>query len=213
VLLIPSFRTTFSGRLIESKGLLFLLGPLAELGQTGGYNLGQDPENAGNRPVAVPSSSRVLPCLATAICILASLLAIPLARSHPTTSWRGVLRDMAGSPISNATVKLRATTGSVEFTATTTTSGEFSFAEIAGGTYDLSVSAGGHTWKAANPLVIRDGSPLTAGLELSKQEHIVTLLTAENGASRQGTGGEHLSSGEVSLARVSFLQTLGSRIT
>jgi Carboxypeptidase regulatory-like domain len=51
-------------------------------------------------------------------------------------------------PVSKATVKLRATTGSLEFTATTTTSGEFSFAEIADGTYNLSVSAGGHTWKA-----------------------------------------------------------------
>jgi hypothetical protein len=48
-----------------------------------------------------------------------------------------MLHDMAGGPVSNATVKLRATTGSLEFTATTTTSGEFSFAEIAGGTYSL----------------------------------------------------------------------------
>jgi hypothetical protein len=175
-----------------------LLGPLAELGQTGGYNLGQDPENAGYRRVAVSSLGRVFPRLASAICFVALLLVIPLAHSHPAASWQGVLHDMAGSPISDATVKLRATTGSVEFTATTTTSGEFSFAEIAGGTYDLSVSAGGHTWKAANPLVMRDGIPLTAGLELSKQGHIVTLLTAENGASPLGTGGEHLSSGEVS---------------
>ena len=148
--------------------------------------------------MAVPSPGIVFPRIAIAVCLVAYLLVIPLASSHPATSWHGVLRDMAGSPVSNATVKLRATTGSLEFTAATSASGEFSFAEIAGGAYEISVNANGQTWKAANPLVIRDGSALTAGLELSKQEQLVRLSTTGEGASPQGTGGEHLSSGEVS---------------
>src|SRR5208282_2095410 len=114
------------------------------------------------------------------------------------TSWHGVLQDSAGSPISNATVKLRATTGALEFTATSSASGEFSFAEIAAGSYEIKVNAAGQTWKAANPLVLQEGAALTAGLELSKQGQTVRLLTTGAGTSRQATGGEHLSSGEVS---------------
>jgi len=158
----------------------------------------QDSENAGNRPLAVLSLGRRVPRLAIAVCFVAYLLFIPLASSHPATSWHSVLRDMAGSPISNATVKLHATTGDFEFTATTSASGEFLFADIAGGTYGLSVNASGRTWKAADPLVIGDGTTLPAGLELSKQGNIVRLLKQGEGASLKGTGGEHLSSGEVS---------------
>jgi hypothetical protein len=82
--------------------------------------------------------------------------------------------------------------------STTSPSGEFSFADIAAGSYEISVSAASQTWKAANPLVIRDGTTLTAGLELSKQGQTVRLLTTGAGTSQQATGGEHLSSGEVS---------------
>ena len=158
----------------------------------------QRSENAGNRPVTVLCPGRLILRLAIAVCFVAYLLVIPLASSLPATSWHGVLRDIAGSPISNATVKLQTTTGDLEFTATTSTSGEFLFAEIAGGTYGLSVNASGQTWKAADPLVIGDGTTLPAGLELSKQGNIIRLLKQGEGASLKGTGGEHLSSGEVS---------------
>ena len=141
---------------------------------------------------------RTFPHLAVLIGIVAFLALVPSARSLPTTSWHGVLHDAAGGPVSNATVRLRATAGNLEFTATTSASGEFSFAEIAAGTYEVSVGAADRIWKAATPLVLREGTALTAGLELSKQGQTVQLVTAPEGASQQATGGEHLSSGEVS---------------
>jgi hypothetical protein len=149
-------------------------------------------------PLAVLSRGRAFSELTATVCLVAFLVLIPSADALPTTSWRGVLRDASGSPVSNAMVKLRAGTGSLEFTSTTSPSGEFSFAEIAAGSYEISVSAASQTWKAANPLVLQQGAALTAGLELSREGQTVLLLTTGAGTSQQATGGEHLSSGEVS---------------
>ncbi|MGC2802940.1 MAG: carboxypeptidase-like regulatory domain-containing protein, partial [Candidatus Acidiferrum sp.] len=126
--------------------------------------------------------------------LVVTLSAAPL----PATSWHGVLREASGSPVANATVKLHATSGSLELTATTSATGEFLFSAIAGGTYQISISAFGKTWQADIPLVIPEGSALTSGLEISKEGQKVRLLTTAEGASLQATGGEHLSSGEVS---------------
>jgi hypothetical protein len=139
-----------------SKGLVVLLRPLSGLGRRAGDHLGPHYEHAGRMPVAVLSRCRAFPHLAVVICVIGFLAAIPSAHSIPATSWHGVLRDSAGSPISNATVRLRATTGILEFTATSSANGEFSFAEIAAGSYEISVNAAGQTWKAANPLVLQE---------------------------------------------------------
>ena len=72
------------------------------------------------------------------------------------------------------------------------------FAQIAAGSYDVAVTVAGKTWKAANPLLIKDDAPLTAVLELLAQGQTLRVLTPGEGASRQASGGEHLSSGEVS---------------
>ncbi len=132
------------------------------------------------------------------LCFVALLLLPPSTRSLPAPSWTGVLRDAAGNPVSAATIVLHALSRNLEYSAATSTRGEFLFAHIAAGNYDLTVTSTGKTWKAANPLLIKDDAALTAGLELAAQEQTLRVLTSGEGASPQASGGEHLSSEEVS---------------
>jgi len=108
------------------------------------------------------------------------------------------LRDASGRIVADATVVLHAIAGDREYAAKTSARGSFAFAGVAGGTYELRVVREAKTWNAVNPLVVKEGIALTAGLELSAQDPIVRVLQAGEGSTAQGTGGEHLSSGEVS---------------
>ena len=74
---------------------------------------------------------------------LLALIVIPHAIcSAATTAWRGLLRDAGGKPIPEATIVLRGQNSSREYTAKTSSTGEFSFAEIPPGTYALHVTSG-----------------------------------------------------------------------
>ncbi len=122
----------------------------------------------------------------------------PQVRSVPAASWNGVLHDPGGHVLGDAAIVLHAISGDREYTAKTSASGGFVFAEIASGRYWLAVTLAGKTWNAANPVVIKDGVALTAVLELGAQEQVVRVLLAGETAAAQASGGEHLSSGEVS---------------
>src|SRR5258705_159934 len=125
------------------------------------------------------------------------LIGAPIANSHPSPSWNGVLRDIAGNPVPGARVMLYAIAKTADYSAVTSASGQFSFLDVPGGNYELSVVANGKTWRADKPLTIKDGIVLTVGLQLSPAEEArLTILT--EGVSKQASGGEHLSSAEVS---------------
>jgi hypothetical protein len=132
-----------------------------------------------------------------ALSLAALLIAAPIANSLPAPSWNGVLRDAAGNPVRNAQVTLHAISSSADFSAATSANGQFSFADLPGGSYRLSVTVGDNTWRAGKPLIIKDGILVTAGLQLSSPEE-ARLSMVEEAASTQATGGEHLSSAEVS---------------
>src|SRR5580704_5208499 len=153
--------------------------------------------------------------LAVVLCVALILTMVPQARSAPGASWHGVLRDASGHAVADATVVLRATSGDREYAAKTSASGGFSFAEIATGTYALQVARGGvadakapasetgryketATWSAGTPLTIKEGEALVFSLELAAQEQVVRVLSGSETSASQGSGGEHLSSGEVS---------------
>jgi hypothetical protein len=121
----------------------------------------------------------------------------PLVGALPLPSWKGVLRDKAGTPVAGAIIKLRALTDGHEYLQKTSPQGEFSFADVPAGNYALLVTTADATYQSASPLAIVDGISLTAGLELSTQDHAVRLLPAAESPSTQASGGEHLSSGEV----------------
>src|SRR5258705_2102405 len=125
------------------------------------------------------------------------LIGASIADSHPSPSWNGVLRDGAGNPVLGARVTLSAIAKKADYSAATSASGQFSFLDLPGGNYQLSVVANGKTWRGDKPLIIKDGIVLTVGLQLSPTEEARLAILTE-GASKQASGGEHLSSTEVS---------------
>src|SRR5713226_987860 len=124
-------------------------------------------------------------------------LILPL-HSSPPPSWSGVLRDSGGNPIGGATIKLSLAAANREYSATTSTTGQFAFNAIAGGNYTLTVSVAGKIWTASDPVVIKDGATLTSGLQLSPHGQELRVIVATEVASPQASGGERLSTGEVS---------------
>src|SRR6266478_5224611 len=123
---------------------------------------------------------------------------IPSLHSSPAPTWSGVLRDGAGNSVDKATIKLFRAESNREYSTTTSTTGQFAFTGIAPGNYTLTISAAGKIWTAADPVVVKDGATLTSSLQLSLQgqEHRITV--AQDAASPQASGGEHLTTGEVS---------------
>src|SRR5437867_1744460 len=130
------------------------------------------------------------------LCLLAALLAVPMANAFVSASWSGVLRDAAGKPVGEATVKLRSKSGDRNYTAVTSESGAFAFTGMAANDYEISVETSGNSWRAANPFAIKDEDTLTTNLQIFTQPPELRLLPAREVISVQGSGGEHLSSGE-----------------
>ncbi len=126
------------------------------------------------------------------------LLTLPIGRSAPASSWKGVVRDAAGKPVSEAIVTLRANGAASEFVAKTSANGEFVMIGIAAGSYSATVRLADKQWAAANAVIFPEGAALTASLNLSPQGQILRVTMPAEGAASQGSGGEHLSSEEVS---------------
>lgn len=128
-------------------------------------------------------------------CLLIASMVALAACAHAQVSWTGVLRDDAGKPVADATIKLNSTSGHHEYAAKTSAGGEFVFTDIAAGTYKVAATAEDKTWLPANSVIVGTGAALPAELQLSVEQH---ELRVASGASAQASGGEHLSSGEVS---------------
>jgi len=130
------------------------------------------------------------------IALLGTLLLSPRAFSSGSVSWNGVLLDAEGNPVNGATIVLRAASSPAEYSVKTSPAGAFTFAALSPGKYQLVVSARSATWSAASPIVVKDGVPITASLRIISED-----LVAVNGSgveTVQASGGEHLSSGQVS---------------
>jgi Carboxypeptidase regulatory-like domain len=126
------------------------------------------------------------------------LTIIPQVRCAPAASWRGILRDASGHGVADADLVLRAVSGDREYTAKSSATGSFAFTEVAAGTYALRVTSAGKTWNSASPVIINEGAALVASLELAAQAQIVRVLSGDRARASQASGGEHLSSDEVS---------------
>ena len=159
--------------------------------------LEQDCRHRNARPVAILfPDSRVLITMVFVFVVI--LVMVPTGNPSPAPSWTGVLRDKGGKPVADAVVNLRAKLGDGRFAEKTSAGGEFSFKTIAPGSYEVTVTLGGKTYTAANSVTIEGGKALTATLELSAQDGTVLVSPAQAPDSVQASGGEHLSSGEVS---------------
>ena len=126
------------------------------------------------------------------LCLFATLLAVPTAAAFAATSWNGVLRDAAGKPVGEATVRLRSKSGDHNYTSVTSENGNFAFNGMAASDYELSVEASGNTSHAASPVTVRDEETLTTNLQILTQPLELRLLPAREAISVQGSGGERL---------------------
>jgi Carboxypeptidase regulatory-like domain len=126
------------------------------------------------------------------------LLAAPPAGAVSGASWNGVLRDGAGKGVADAVIALHPASGGSDYTTKTAVNGKFAFADVTAGRYEVSVKVAGRYWKTANPMLVKDAAILTVALQLASQGQEVRLVASGAEASAQASGGEHLSSAEVS---------------
>jgi Carboxypeptidase regulatory-like domain len=131
------------------------------------------------------------------LCVGTLLLGAPVAGALSGASWNGTLSDGSGKPVAAAVVKLHSAAGGRDYTATTAPNGRFTFAEIAKGGYEVSVKLADKEWKAGPPLLVKDRD-LTMALETSPVGQELRITSTAGEASAQASGGEHLSSAEVS---------------
>jgi len=110
-------------------------------------------------------------------------------------SWSGTVFDGSGKPVAGATLRLHASGGSKDCETTTSANGEFRFDAVEVGAYSVSVSYAGKIWSMAVAFSIPQGAPVRASLVLSAENQTL-VLRADTGS--QASGGEHLSSSEVS---------------
>src|SRR5213592_772561 len=87
---------------------------------------------------------------------------VPFLHCFPSHSWSGVVRDAAGNPVGMATVKLMSGVNKREYSATTSTSGEFTFIAVTAGDYTVTVSATGKIWTAVDPVIFKDSGARTS---------------------------------------------------
>src|SRR4029077_3389067 len=132
------------------------------------------------------------------ICLVVFFLLVPTGSSSPAPSWAGGLRDKAGSPVADAIIKLYAKSNDRSYTAKCSASGEFSFAVLVEGIYQLSVTLAGKTYLAADPMAVEAGKNSRGLLTLSRQEGTVVVSADRETTTAAASGGEHLSGGEVS---------------
>jgi hypothetical protein len=131
-----------------------------------------------------------------AACIIALVCLAPVPPTLAAGSWGGILRDSAGNPVSGASVKLRLNDRVAE--AATSTSGAFAFTGLAAGDYEVSATWEGKTWNASKPITVKDGVATALVLQLASGRPELQVINAQESPAAQASGGEHLSSGQVS---------------
>ena len=117
------------------------------------------------------------------------------------SAWSGHLRDNAGKPVNGAVVKLHSANAGQEYTAMTGADGHFDFATLPEDRYELSIRVEGKQWNAEFPLIVEKENVATTMLQLTTSGQVIreTVEASASGqAASQASGGEHLSSSEVS---------------
>jgi len=125
------------------------------------------------------------------------LLAVSAPGAVSGASWNGVLTDVAGKPVVGAILKLHSSSGDGDYTATSDGNGQFSFAAVTGGSYEVTVTISGEIWRTPAPVLIKDTDALTTGLRLTTA-HELHLFVPSAAPGAPASGGGHLSSAEVS---------------
>jgi len=129
------------------------------------------------------------------ICVCLITLA---AGAMALTSWDGLLLDSSGKPVGGAVVRLHSADGR-DYRVSTAGDGKFAFSGIEPGSYEVSVQTADRESKSAGPVVVRDSAVSFSLQMLASGEVAVKADAREKEIARgQASGGEHLSSSEVS---------------
>ena len=139
---------------------------------------------------------RLISALAGVIASLCLIITAP-APAQPAPSspaWHGVLRNTAGAPIPDATVRLAGPTSSAE--ARTAADGSFHLSALPAGQYRLSVRAEGRSVDYAQPVSIESATAEIPAVAITLSSRGELSLAALPQAT--ATGGEQLSSQAVS---------------
>src|SRR5689334_2265157 len=128
------------------------------------------------------------------ISLTAALFLTTIAFAGP--SLTGTLRDTTGNPLSGVSITLRALPGGQEITNSTNAEGQFAFRNLAAGAYALTVTAN-RSFQLSKPLSISDATP-SLNLQLPPSGDQIIVVETSASSTAQSSGGEHLSSTEVS---------------
>ncbi|HEX5411814.1 MAG TPA: TonB-dependent receptor [Terriglobia bacterium] len=132
------------------------------------------------------------------VCGVLLLLLAVSAHGFALTSWNGVLSDSAGHPAAGVIIRLHSPAGNLDYSAVTSATGTFVLDHIAAGNYQLAASKNGGVWRSSSLVTIKDGLNLTEGLRISSVKRQLQVMASTGGSSQRATGGENLSSKEVS---------------
>lgn len=138
--------------------------------------------------------------------LLILVFAVGAANAASAASWSGVVTDSAGRAVAGAKVKLHSSLTAHEYTAQTTADGKFFCASVVPGSYELSTTVGGKEYRAAVPFTVpADTAAIGSSLQVSASGEILQVISrpgeltnAVAQSPTQGSGGERLSSAEVS---------------
>ena len=113
-------------------------------------------------------------------------------------SWQGVVRDAKGNALPEAQVELHEAASGHALTATADAQGAFRFRELPAGSYTVRVHWHNRTITSREPLKIRPGDHLNSSVQFGTVGGGLVLQTVAAGEQQKASGGENLSSRQVS---------------
>jgi hypothetical protein len=125
-------------------------------------------------------------------------LSVSAAAQVAPASWQGTVRDASGNVVAEARVELRATDSGHTITTTTDAQGTFGFPELPAGNYAVRILWHDKTTTSRELLKIQPGNHLNSSVQVAVGGGWLVLETAAAGAQPQASGGEKLSSRQVS---------------
>ena len=133
--------------------------------------------------------------LGTGILLIAGM---PLRSQEPVANWVGTLTETGGKPVAQAQVELRDLGGGPVRLATVDEHGTFVFKDLPAREYSIIVHVGTRTVLANQSLTVQPRQALRLHLELGSGEVRILTPAAAGEAEKESTGGEVLSSRQVS---------------
>jgi len=115
-----------------------------------------------------------------------------------TGSWQGIVRDAKGNALSEAQIELRESVSGRTLSAVTDGQGTFRLREVPAGSYTVRVRWHDATGASPKSLRIEPGSNLNSSLQLASDGGELVLQTLASGEKPKASGGENLSSRQVS---------------